>query len=218
MLKYCSIGSGSSGNCHVITYKDTGILIDAGLTGKAITTGIKQADFDIDKIRGIFITHEHSDHIKGAGIMSRKLNIPIYANLRTWCGMKDKIGNVKGENMVVFENDKTYSLGDIKIRPFSIPHDSEDAVGYNIYSDNQKMSILNYLKYRYIDIPDDIFTYKEVIWRILKNIENRPTCSCESCKNNVKFIGKLSWDLSGRTINGYNKYCSDKCANNDINK
>lgn len=147
MLKYCSIGSGSSGNCHVITYKDTGILIDAGLTGKAITTGIKQADFDIDKIRGIFITHEHSDHIKGAGIMSRKLNIPIYANLRTWCGMKDKIGNVKGENMVVFENDKTYSLGDIKIRPFSIPHDSEDAVGYNIYSDNQKMSIATDIGY-----------------------------------------------------------------------
>ena len=82
----------------------------------------------------------------------------------------------------------------------------------------QREEILNYLKYRYIDIPDDIFTYKEVIWRILKNIENRPTCSCELCKNNVKFIGKLSWDLSGRTINGYNKYCSDKCANNDINK
>ena len=147
MLKYCSVGSGSSGNCHIITYKDTGILVDAGLVGKTITAGIKHAGFDIDKIRGIFITHEHSDHIKGAGIMSRKLNIPIYANLRTWCGMKDKIGNVKGENMVVFENDKTYSLGDIKIRPFSIPHDSEDAVGYNIYSDNQKMSIATDIGY-----------------------------------------------------------------------
>ena len=87
MLKYCSIGSGSSGNCHVVSYKDTGILIDAGLAGKRITSGIEQADFDIDKIQGIFITHEHSDHIKGAGIMSRKLDIPIYANFKTWCGM-----------------------------------------------------------------------------------------------------------------------------------
>ena len=50
MLKYCSIGSGSSGNCHVVSYKDTGILIDAGLAGKRITSGIEQADFDIDKI------------------------------------------------------------------------------------------------------------------------------------------------------------------------
>ena len=107
MLKYCSVGSGSSGNCHIITYKDTGILVDAGLAGKTITAGIKKAGFDIDKIRGIFITHEHLDHIKGAGIMSRKLDIPIYANLKTWCGMKDKIGNIKEENMVVFENDKT---------------------------------------------------------------------------------------------------------------
>ena len=97
MLKYCSIGSGSSGNCHVVTYKDTGILVDAGLAGKTITSGIQQADFDIEKIRGIFITHEHSDHIKGAGIMSRKLDIPIYANLKTWCSMKDKIGNIKEE-------------------------------------------------------------------------------------------------------------------------
>ena len=99
MLKYCSIGSGSSGNCHVVSYKDTGILIDAGLAGKRITSGIEQADFDIDKIQGIFITHEHSDHIKGAGIMSRKLDIPIYANFKTWCGMKDKIGNIKEENI-----------------------------------------------------------------------------------------------------------------------
>ena len=118
MLKYCSIGSGSSGNCHVVTYKDTGILVDAGLAGKTITSGIQQADFDIEKIRGIFITHEHSDHIKGAGIMSRKLDIPIYANLKTWCSMKDKIGNIKEENMVVFDNDKTYVLGDLKIDLF----------------------------------------------------------------------------------------------------
>ena len=108
MLKYCSIGSGSSGNCHVVTYKDTGILVDAGLAGKTITSGIQQADFDIEKIRGIFITHEHSDHIKGAGIMSRKLDIPIYANLKTWCSMKDKIGNirknVKGSKLVVLES------------------------------------------------------------------------------------------------------------------
>ena len=147
MLKYCSIGSGSSGNCHVVTYKDTGILVDAGLAGKTITSGIQQADFDIEKIRGIFITHEHSDHIKGAGIMSRKLDIPIYANLKTWCSMKDKIGNIKEENMVVFDNDKTYVLGDLKIRPFSIPHDSEDAVGYNIYSEKEKMSIATDIGY-----------------------------------------------------------------------
>ena len=167
MLKYCSIGSGSSGNCHVVTYKDTGILVDAGLAGKTITSGIQQADFDIEKIRGIFITHEHSDHIKGAGIMSRKLDIPIYANLKTWCSMKDKIGNIKEENMVVFDNDKTYVLGDLKIRPFSIPHDSEDAVGYNIYSDKEKMSIATDIGYITDNIRNNLKGSKLMLLKFL---------------------------------------------------
>lgn len=142
MLKYCSIGSGSSGNCHYVGYKDTNILVDAGLSGKRITTGLKDIDIDINKVKGIFITHEHSDHIKGAGIISRKFDIPIFANIKTWCAMRDKLGDIKDHNMKVFENDKTYSLGDIIIRPFSIPHDSSDAVGYNFYTGNhEKMSI-----------------------------------------------------------------------------
>ncbi len=141
MLKYCSIGSGSSGNCHFVNYKDTSILVDAGLSGKRITTGLNDIDADIEKIKGIFITHEHSDHIKGAGIISRKYDIPIFANVKTWCSIKGKLGEIKDKNMKVFENDKSYSLGDLIIRPFSIPHDASDSVGYNFYADNEKMSI-----------------------------------------------------------------------------
>ncbi len=163
MLKYCSIGSGSSGNCHFVSYKDTNILIDAGLSGKRIITGLEEINADIEKIKGIFITHEHSDHIKGAGIMSRKLDIPIYANFKTWCGMKDKIGNIKEENMIVFDNDKTYELGELKIRPFSIPHDSEDAVGYNIYSDKEKMSIATDIGYITDNIRNNLKGSKLVV-------------------------------------------------------
>ena len=73
--------------------------------------------------------------------MSRKYNIPIFANVKTWCAMKDKLGQIEDRNMKVFENDKSYSLGDLIIRPFSISHDASDAVGYNFYADNEKMSI-----------------------------------------------------------------------------
>ena len=142
MLKYCSIGSGSSGNCHFVSYKDTNILIDAGLSGKRIITGLEEINADIEKIKGIFITHEHSDHIKGAGILSRKLDIPIFANVKTWCAMKDKLGNIKEEHMKVFENDKTYSIGDIGIKPFSIPHDSVDAVGIIYFQIKKKCQLL----------------------------------------------------------------------------
>lgn len=142
MLKYCSVGSGSSGNCHYVSYKNTNILVDAGLSGKRITNGLNDIDVDMNTVKGIFITHEHSDHIKGAGIISRKFDIPIFANVKTWCAMKDKLGDIKDHNMKVFENDKSYSLGDIIVRPFSIEHDSADAVGYNFYTgNNDKISI-----------------------------------------------------------------------------
>ncbi len=76
------------------------------------------------------------------GILSRKYDLPIYANLETWKAMSSKIGAIETKNKIVFENDKSYSLGDIIIRPFSIPHDSADAVGYNIYSKcGKKISI-----------------------------------------------------------------------------
>ena len=163
MLKYCSIGSGSSGNCHFVSYKDTNILIDAGLSGKRIITGLEEINADIEKIKGIFITHEHSDHIKGAGILSRKLDIPIFANVKTWCAMKDKLGNIKEEHMKVFENDKTYSIGDIGIKPFSIPHDSVDAVGYNLFSNKEKMSIATDIGCITENIRQNLFDSKLVV-------------------------------------------------------
>src|SRR5699024_6411174 len=115
MLKYCSIGSGSSGNCHYIGYKDTNILVDAGLSGKRITTGLNDINIDIEKLKGIFITHEQSDHIKSAGIISRKYNISIFANVKTRCAMKNKLMDINDNNMKVIYNDTNYTLGDLII-------------------------------------------------------------------------------------------------------
>lgn len=142
MIKYCSIGSGSSGNCHYVGYKDTNILIDAGLSGKKITTSLEDIDVDAKKLNGIFVTHEHSDHIKGIGVLSRKYDLPIFVNYKTWLAMKDKIGNIKEKNIVIFENDKLYSLGDMSIKPFSITHDAADPVGFSIINEgDEKISI-----------------------------------------------------------------------------
>ncbi|WP_101773875.1 MBL fold metallo-hydrolase [Peptostreptococcus faecalis] len=142
MLKYCSVGSGSSGNCHYVGYKDTNILIDAGLSGKKITNGLNDIDIDIKKVMGIFITHEHIDHIKGVGVLSRRYDLPIFANFKTWSAIKDKIGNIKEENILIFENDNMYEIGDIAIKPFSINHDAIDPVGFSVYSHNdEKISI-----------------------------------------------------------------------------
>ena len=106
MLKYCSIGSGSSGNCHYIGYKDTNILVDAGLSGKRITTGLDDINVDMENIKGIFITHEHSDHVQGLGTFAKKFNVPVFVNSKTLDNMpkqKDKIP----QNII-----KNFAIGD----------------------------------------------------------------------------------------------------------
>lgn len=199
MIKYCSIGSGSSGNCHLIEYKDTGILVDAGLSGKRITTGLEDINVDINKLKGIFITHEHSDHIKGAGIISRKYDLPIFANQKTWLSMKDKLGEISKKNVMVFENDRAYSLGDLIMRPFSIPHDSSDAVGYNFYAENEKISIAT-------DIG-------EITDNIRKNLYKSKLVVLESNYDpNMLMMGSYPYSLKRRVMSDMGHLSNDDAA------
>ena len=163
MFKYCSVGSGSSGNCHYVGYKNTNLIIDAGLSGKKIETNLSKADVDIKTVKGILITHEHSDHIKGAGILSRKHDIPIYANKNTWEAMKDKIGNVKDYNIKIFESNKQFEIEDILIKPFLIGHDAAEPVAYNFYNGKEKISIATDLGCINDSIRDNVFDSKLVV-------------------------------------------------------
>ncbi len=164
MLKYCSIGSGSSGNCHYVGYKDTNILIDAGLSGKRISKGLEDIDVDISKLRGIFVTHEHSDHIKGLGVLSRKYDLPIYLNYKTWLALESKIGKIKESNIMIFDNDKAYDLGDMCIKPFSINHDAADPVGFSLFNErDDKLSIATDTGHISDDIRENILGSKLVV-------------------------------------------------------
>lgn len=140
-MEYCSIASGSSGNCHYIGYKNTNILIDAGLSGKKISKGLNEIDVDANKLNGIFVTHEHSDHIKGIGVLSRKYDIPIFVNYKTWSAIKEKIGKVKEKNIKIFENNKIYEIGDLEIKPFSIIHDAVDPVGFKLNDGKKSIAV-----------------------------------------------------------------------------
>lgn len=143
MLKYCLVGSGSSGNCYYIGYKNINILVDVGLSGKRIIIGFKDIGVDVDKLKGIFIIYEYVDYIKGVGILLRKFDILVFVNIKIWCFMKDKLGDIKDKNMKVFENDKIYLLGDIIVRFFLIEYDVFDLVGYNFYIESdEKMFIV----------------------------------------------------------------------------
>lgn len=141
MVKFCSLFSGSSGNCLFFGTENTKILVDAGLSRKDIFNALKQIDQRPDELKGILLTHEHTDHIKGAGILSRTLDIPIYATWGTWQGSLPFIGKISDKNMICIESNKSFDIDDLSVQPYSIPHDANDPVGYCLIAENKKAVI-----------------------------------------------------------------------------
>ncbi len=129
-IKVSVLASGSSGNSIFISGNKTSILVDAGLSGKEINNRLNQVGVHGDDLDAILVTHEHSDHIKGVGVLSRRYGLPIYANQLTWQGAESCLGKLKQENCRVFKKD--FTVGELEIRAFNISHDASDPVGYII--------------------------------------------------------------------------------------
>lgn len=140
-IKFCSLSSGSSGNCHFIGTDRTKILVDAGFSGVQIERLLVSVNIDINTIDYILVTHEHLDHVKGAGVLSRRYDIPILANEKTWLGMEKTIGCIKEENIKTFKTNVDFNLDDLSIHPFRIHHDAKEPVGYIVYYRNCQISI-----------------------------------------------------------------------------
>ena len=140
-MKLCSLYSGSSGNSIFIATETTKLLSDAGLSGKKIiealgSIGEKPSDLD-----AILISHEHSDHIKGAGILSRKFNLPVYASEGTWRAMEQMVGPILECNKICFSSYAPFKIGDIVVTPFPIPHDASEPVGYSYSAGGRKITV-----------------------------------------------------------------------------
>ncbi|KMT21877.1 MBL fold metallo-hydrolase [Clostridium cylindrosporum] len=146
-MQFCSLYSGSSGNCLYVASENTKILIDAGLSGKRIESALKDRDINPNEIKGIVVTHEHSDHTKGVGILSRRFNIPIFANTNTWKAMYPSLGKISDENIKVFGSYKSFEIGDIVVNPFPIPHDAVEPCGYSFIKGNKKITIATDIGY-----------------------------------------------------------------------
>ncbi len=140
----CTIASGSSGNCIYLKAGSDEYLIDIGISGKKVEQGLAEMGVNPYQIKGIFVTHEHIDHIKGVGIFSRKNNIPIYATKDTW-DMMDKhnmIGKVIEENKKTICKEQVLQLGDLKVFPYATYHDAADPVGYIFEYNEKKIGII----------------------------------------------------------------------------
>lgn len=141
MFHFCSLYSGSSGNCLFVEADNTKILIDAGESAKKITTALTSLKVEPNEIDAILVTHEHSDHIKGLGTLSKKYDIPVYANAKTWDAMPEQENKIAEKNIKNFTIEENFEIGDFKIHPFKIPHDAANPCGFNIFYQNRKISI-----------------------------------------------------------------------------
>lgn len=137
-----SLASGSSGNAYIIKNGNFSILLDAGLSGKRTLAGLTSVGIDPATIKAILITHEHSDHIAGAGIISRRLNLPIFMTSGTWKGSAARIGNVPAENIHIIKPLDPFSLGDIEITAMNISHDAGDPVNFVFDNGKQRAVVL----------------------------------------------------------------------------
>ncbi len=130
-MELYSLKSGSKGNSCLVYTKNTKILVDCGISGKAVKEAMAEIGMPPEELSGIVVTHEHMDHIKGLGVMMRRYKIPVYANSATWAAiMTNDLGKLNNEHIKIFEGVEPFSIGDIEIQPFKIPHDAAFPVGY----------------------------------------------------------------------------------------
>ena len=131
-ITFCSLFSGSSGNAIYIGAGDTHLLIDAGLPGKTVSEALMKIGVLPETLSAILVTHEHSDHVKGVGVLSRKYRIPVYANERTWQAMEKHVGAIAPSCRRVFESGDAFYIGGVSILPYPTSHDAAESVGYRI--------------------------------------------------------------------------------------
>lgn len=198
MIKFCSLFSGSSGNALFIGTENTKLLIDAGLSAKRVLEALCSIGENPAELSAVLISHEHVDHVRGAGIISRKQNIPIYANEATWAAMESGLGPVKVENMQAFCTGSEFEIGDICIRPFSIPHDAAEPVGFNFHAEGKKLTTATDIGH----VTDEL----------LENIVDSDLLLLES-NHDVEMlrVGPYPWPLKKRIL-GDNGHLSNEMA------
>ena len=139
-MEFCTIASGSSGNCSYVGIGGQHFLIDAGISGKRIENALFQ--MNIHNLDGIFITHEHRDHITGAGVMARRFKLKLYATPLTWrfFANNQSLGALDASQIKVIEPDTPLDIGGVKITAFSTMHDAAQSVGYTFEAGTEKFA------------------------------------------------------------------------------
>ena len=188
-MRLCSIASGSSGNCIYVGSEEAHVLVDVGISGKSIEKGLNSLDLTGKDVDGILITHEHSDHIKGLGVISRKYGIPIYTTGGTADAMlrMKSLGKMPEGLIHEIREDEPFEIKDLTVNPFTIPHDAAQPVGYRLECGEHS-----------VGIATDLGKYNDYI---VKNLENLDAVLLEA-NHDIRMlqVGKYPYYLKQRIL------------------
>jgi len=127
-MKFCVLGSGSRGNATYVEEGETRILIDAGFSGRELARRLALIGRSPEQLTALLITHEHNDHITGAGVLSRRFSLPVYINHATYQAAAQRLGRLYDHRQ--FATGTPFAVGCLSVHPFSISHDTADPVGF----------------------------------------------------------------------------------------
>ena len=155
MLTFTTLASGSSGNAALISCGATHILLDAGISARRITAGLKELGVEPERLTAILVTHDHSDHISGLAVLMKKLHIPIYATAPTCRTIGQKAPWVQGclRPMPVGQE---LALGDICATSFATPHDAYGSVGYSVSGGGKRLVLCTDLGFVTQEVADAV--------------------------------------------------------------
>ena len=197
------LASGSKGNAIFLSGGSTSILIDAGLSGIEIERRLLSKGFCPEDLDAILVSHEHSDHVHGVGILSRRFSLPVYINRKTQKAATIQLGDIY--DVKNFECGSTFKIENLTIHPFSISHDAEDPAGFTISQNGAKIGIATDLgvatsvvktHLRSCDVlileanhDADMLTHGPYPWPLKQRIKGRlGHLSNESAKNLLKEV------------------------------
>ena len=202
MFKFCSLYSGSSGNSLFVETNNTKILVDAGVSCKKIETALNDINVDPKSLDGILVTHEHIDHVQSLGSFSKKFDLPVFVNQETLDNMPKQRDKIADKNIKLFKVNDKFEIGDLIIKPFSIPHDAVNPCGFNIYNNNNKISIATDIGHMTNSILKNL---EESLFVMLEANYDPEVLKCSSYPFSLKTriagpTGHLSNEIAGKTI------------------
>nr|WP_289038511.1 MBL fold metallo-hydrolase [uncultured Allobacillus sp.] len=198
-LHFSVLASGSTGNAFYIGTDQTKLLVDAGLSGKKLTSSLEEIGVDPTELDGILVTHEHSDHIKGLGIAARKYDLPIYANEKTWKAMENSIGKITLDQKFDFPIHTVRQIGDLDVESYGVSHDAADPMFFVFRHQDNKVAMITDTGY--------------VSERMKKTIENSDAFLFEANHDvGMLQMGRYPWNVKRRILSDLGHVSNEDAA------